>query len=119
MAEDKKAKDPEKAETANDTPDSANAAPNPANAAPETAPTPVENANSSEATDPNAVVKIKLFKDGGQYKEDLFVAVNGRSFLIQRGVEVEVPAYVAEVLEHSMSQDQRAQEMVQTLVASN
>lgn len=34
-------------------------------------------------------------------KEDVYVAVNGRPFLIKRGVHVEVPASVAEVLEHS------------------
>lgn len=30
--------------------------------------------------------------------DDVFVAVNGRSFLIQRGVEVQIPRNVAEVL---------------------
>ena len=33
-------------------------------------------------------------------QEDVFVAVNDRTYLIQRGVEVEVPASVAEVLAH-------------------
>lgn len=33
-------------------------------------------------------------------EEDVFVAVNDRTFLIQRGQEVEVPACVAEVLRH-------------------
>ena len=37
------------------------------------------------------MVKIKLFKDNGQYKDDVFVAVNGRAFQIMRGEEVEVP----------------------------
>ena len=31
-------------------------------------------------------------------KEDKWCAVNGKTFLIKRGVEVEVPDYVAEVL---------------------
>ena len=39
------------------------------------------------------MVKLKLFKDNGQYKDDVFVAVNGRTFQIVRGVEVEVPAW--------------------------
>lgn len=33
-------------------------------------------------------------------EEDVFVSVNMETFLIKRGVEVEVPDYVAEVLRH-------------------
>lgn len=51
-------------------------------------------------------VKIKLFKDNERYKDDVFVAVNGRGFQIKRGEEVEVPEYVAEVLEQSARQDE-------------
>ena len=36
-------------------------------------------------------VRIKLFKDNGRYKGDLFVSVNGVNYKIRRGVEVEVP----------------------------
>lgn len=53
-------------------------------------------------------VKIRLFKDNTRYKNDVFVGVNGRSYVIRRGEEVEVPAEVAEVLEHSAAQDQAA-----------
>ena len=42
-----------------------------------------------------------------RYKGDLFVSVNGVSYKIRRGVEVEVPPEVAEVLEHSQVQDER------------
>ena len=52
-------------------------------------------------------VHIKLFKDNSRYKEDLFVSVNGVNYKIRRGVEVEVPPEVAEVLEHSQMQDER------------
>ena len=52
-------------------------------------------------------VRIKLFKDNSLYKEDLFVSVNGVNYKICRGVEVEVPPEVAEVLEHSQMQDER------------
>ena len=52
-------------------------------------------------------VRIKLFKDNSRYKEDVFVSVNGVNFKIRRGVEVEVPPEVAEVLEHSQMQDER------------
>ena len=61
------------------------------------------------------MVKIKLFKDNGQYKDDVFVAVNGRTFQIVRGVEVEVPACGAEVLEHSEAQDRRTAELMERL----
>ena len=46
-------------------------------------------------------VRIRLFKDNSRYKGDLFVSVNGVNYKIRRGVEVEVPPAVAEVLEHS------------------
>lgn len=52
-------------------------------------------------------VRIRLFKDNSWYKGDLFVSVNGVSYKIRRGVEVEVPPEVAEVLEHSQVQDER------------
>ena len=52
-------------------------------------------------------VRIRLFRDNGRYKEDLFVSVNGVNYKIRRGVDVEVPPEVAEVLEHSQMQDER------------
>ena len=33
-------------------------------------------------------------------QEDVFVSVNERTWIVKRGVEVEVPACVAEVLKH-------------------
>ena len=45
------------------------------------------------------MVKIKLPVTRTD-KEDVYVAVNGKSYLIKRGVDVKVPAYVAEVLKH-------------------
>lgn len=51
------------------------------------------------------LVEVKLFKDNDKYKDDVFVAVNGKSFQIKRGEKVMVPDYVAEVLERSMNQD--------------
>ena len=46
------------------------------------------------------LVKIRLPKTREQ-QEDVFVSVNRRTWLIQRGVYVEVPACVAEVLQHA------------------
>lgn len=53
-------------------------------------------------------VTVELFKDSGKYKDDVFVAVNGRGYLIQRGVPVQVPRSVAAVLELSRAQDGQA-----------
>jgi hypothetical protein len=64
-------------------------------------------ADTAEPAEPK-LVKVKLFKDNRRYKGDVFVSVNGRNYQIQRGVEVEVPPEVAEVLEHSQRQDNLA-----------
>lgn len=53
-------------------------------------------------------VTIKLFYDGARYKDDVFVGVNGRRYQIKRGVEVEVPLAVKEVLDNSQRQDAAA-----------
>lgn len=58
------------------------------------------------------LVTVKLFKDNERYKDDVFVAVNGRSFQIKRGVPVKVPRYVADVLEQSRNQDDATSEMM-------
>lgn len=52
--------------------------------------------------------KIFLFKDNNEYKDDVFVSVNGENYQIQRGIEVEVPSYIAEVLRNQQRQDQKA-----------
>ena len=60
-------------------------------------------------------VKIKLFKDNGNYRDDVFVSVNGRDFLIKRGEEVSVPDYVAEVLENSIKQERNTASLIEKL----
>lgn len=50
-------------------------------------------------------VTVNLFLDNDKYKDDVMVNVNGKLWQIQRGVDVQVPRYVAEVLENSMKQD--------------
>ena len=49
------------------------------------------------ATTKKVKIKLPLTK---HEKEDVWVAVNGKSYLIKRGETVEVPASVAEVLQH-------------------
>ncbi len=46
-----------------------------------------------------AKVKIKLPLSRTE-KDDVYVAVNGKPYQIKRGETVEVPDYVAEVLQH-------------------
>lgn len=53
-------------------------------------------------------VKIKIPKDGK--KGDVFVSVNERTWLIKRGVEVEVPACVAEVIANAEAMENEADE---------
>ena len=52
-------------------------------------------------------VKIKLPR-GRKEDGDVFVSVNERTWLIKRGVEVEVPVCVAEVLEHQEQMQEEA-----------
>jgi hypothetical protein len=52
------------------------------------------------ATVTKKTVKIKIPLTKAE-KDDVYVCVNGESFLIKRGEQVEVPDYVAEVLQHS------------------
>lgn len=55
------------------------------------------------------LVKIRLPKERRD-QEDVFVSVNERTWLIKRGVEVEVPECVAEVL-------QNRERMLETIMA--
>lgn len=59
-------------------------------------------------------VPIELFKDNGKYKGDVLVCVNGERFLIKRGVRVEVPRYVALVLEESSKQDTATANLIES-----
>ena len=80
-------------------------------------PEPVAGQAPAAAAPGMKMVKVKLFKDNHDYKDDVFVAVNGERYLIQRGVEVEVPDYIAEVLEHSAQQDARTAELIEKIEA--
>lgn len=66
-----------------------------------------EAVNEAAQTGPK-MVKIKIPKTK-ELKEDVFVSVNFRTYQIQRGVEVEVPEFVKEVLEH---QEEMLQEIM-------
>lgn len=55
--------------------------------------------------DGNSLVEIELFRDNRDYKDDVFVAVNGESCTIARGKKVKIKKKFADVLEQSMAQD--------------
>lgn len=61
------------------------------------------------------MVKIRLFKDDNEYRDDLIASVNGRTFTIKRGVDVEVPECIAEVIQHSDEQRMAAMETMHEL----
>ena len=71
-----------------------------------------ETKKNVQANDPKRRVKIKLFKDNGRYREPLSVSVNDYEAVIQRGVEVEVPYFVAKHLEEVAAQDEATAAMI-------
>ena len=62
---------------------------------------------SKEPVKKEKTVKIKLHRDRKD-QEDLFVSVNERTWIVKRGVEVEVPECVAEVIHNSEEMLQEA-----------
>ena len=63
------------------------------------------------------MVSIRLFIDNGRYKGDLFVSVNGVNYQIKRGVTVQVPPEVAEVIQHSEEQDAQSAARMEAIIA--
>ena len=55
--------------------------------------------------DENTLVEIELFRDNKDYKDNVFVAVNGESCVIVRGEKVKIKKKFADVIENSMRQD--------------
>lgn len=79
-----------------------------------------EKAAAAEKADPeknenyfNEPVVVNLFKDDDKYKDDVFVAVNGRTYQIKRGEDVTVPRNVALVLERSLAQDKHTINLIE------
>ena len=63
------------------------------------------------------LVTVELFKDNGKYRDDVFVAVNGKGYLIQRGIPVQVPRCVKEILDSMKMQDMYAAKYSEALTA--
>lgn len=53
--------------------------------------------NTTTTTEKKVKIKLPLTR---VESEDVYVALNGKSYQIKRGVEVEVPKGVAEILQH-------------------
>ena len=73
-----------------------------------------EEKKPAKKLDMKEMVKIRLSKDRSN-NADLFVGVNGYTALIKRGVVVEVPRYVARVIERSIEQDQKTADMIERI----
>lgn len=63
----------------------------------------------------NELVEVRLFKDNGKYKDDVYVAVNGENCLIQRGKPVMIKRKFAHALSNSDNQDQETADMLRGL----
>lgn len=53
-------------------------------------------------------IAIKLFKDNDRYKDDVYVAINGKNCVIKRGEWVKIKRKYALVLDQSEIQDSKA-----------
>ena len=62
---------------------------------------------------PEEMVEIRLFKDNNKYKDDVYVGLNGRGYLIKRGQTVRVPRAVYEIIENSRSQDEYTARLIE------
>ncbi len=61
----------------------------------------------------NEYISVKLFKDNGRYKDDVYVAVNGQNCIIRRGEWVKIKRKFALVLDASEIQDMRTAEFIE------
>ena len=61
----------------------------------------------------NEYVEIRLFKDNEKYKDDVYVAINGKNCLIRRGVWTRIRRKFALLLDQSEIQDLRTAELME------
>lgn len=67
-----------------------------------------------DTTAKEETVRFKIPKGRSDIeKQDVFVGVNGKSYLIKRGMEVEMPKSVVEVLENAEKQNEFALEYME------
>ncbi|MBQ9161737.1 MAG: hypothetical protein IJX74_00535 [Clostridia bacterium] len=78
--------------------------------------TNTENKNKTVSTPEDyleELVSIKLFRDGGRYRDNVYVAVNGQNCIIKRGEWVKVKRKFAMVLDASEIQDMKTAQMIE------
>ena len=61
----------------------------------------------------NEYVEVRLFKDNDKYKDDVYVAVNGKNCVIRRGVWTRIRRKFAMLLDQSEIQDLRTAELME------
>ena len=61
----------------------------------------------------NEYVSVKLFRDNDRYKDDVYVAVNGKNCVIKRGEWVRIKRKFALVLDASEIQDMKTAEFLE------
>ena len=71
-----------------------------------------ENTKKKTSEEKEEFVEVELFKDNKDYKDDVFVCINGRNKVIKRGEKVKVPKAYAKVLEQSMKQDRMTADLM-------
>ena len=59
------------------------------------------------------LVEIKLFKDNGKYKDNLFVGCNGEEIYIRRGERMKIKRKFADVLDISEHQDYETAQLIE------
>ena len=62
----------------------------------------------------NEYVSIKLFRDNDKYRDDVYVAVNGKNCVIKRGEWVKVRRKFALVIDQSEIQDLKTAEFLES-----
>ncbi|MBQ8339668.1 MAG: hypothetical protein IJY16_04420 [Clostridia bacterium] len=60
----------------------------------------------------NEYVEVKLFRDNEKYKDDVYVAINGKNCIIRRGVGTRIRRKFALLLDQSEIQDLRTAELM-------
>ena len=61
----------------------------------------------------NEYVEVRLFKDNEKYKDDVYVAINGKNCIIRRGVWTRIRRKFAQLLDQSEIQDLRTAELME------
>lgn len=59
------------------------------------------------------MVTVMLHKDNNENKGDMFVGVNLKDYHVPRGIPVEVPESVAEVIKNHLAQENEAMEFTE------